>query len=703
MTSLRSGFSSCTPGPAPVRGTRGPLPLLATLFLAWLLGMPEARAQQVQWASKVVSTTSKRTEKKTDPYAPEKMLGQPDALPEGEENKNAWSPEKEDAKKEMVEVKMGRSLLCKQVVVVESFNPGSVTKIELVDTKDNRHTVYSNNNPGPQPDAFRVLSVKFEPGTYRTVGVVVTLNTAAVQGLQQLDAIGIADTHEPVTKRSLVIKKDIGFDTLMVNIGPCANTKYTEVRPMLSADGKLLYFARQESPDNMGGRDDGQDVWVCHLKDEKTQEWADAKNLGKPINQQGPNGVASVSADGNSLLLINKYQPSGGVTPDGASLSTRTKSGGWSFPKPLNILDWYNKDKEQVDFYMANSGKTLLIAAERDGTVGGLDLYVSFLQQFGIWSKPLNIGKSINTKGQEFAPFLAADDKTLYFASDGRGGYGKTDIFMTKRLDSTWTHWSTPKNLGANINSKTRDEYYSVSAQGKFAYLISDRTGVEKSRDIYRIQLEPEFRPEPVILVTGRVLDQNTQKPVAARVRYESLVTGEELGTAVTNPEDGTYTIVLPAGVTYGYMAEADGYLAVDENLDATKVNEYTIKQQDLYMVPFEVGQTIKLNNIFFEQSRHFLQKASYLELNRLAKLLRDYPTVEIILEGHTDGQGDAKLNLQLSVDRVNEVKRYLNSKGISKSRIATIGYGGTRPIASNAEEETRKLNRRVEFKITKK
>ena len=677
--------------------------LFGVLLALWFGPAFTAEAQQVQWAAKVVGASSQRTEKKTDPYAPEKVLKEPDALPEGEESKNAWSPAKEDSKKEEIEVKMAKSIICKQVVVVENFNPGSVIKIELVDTKGDRHTVYTNNNPGPLPDAFRVLSVKFEPTKYRAVGVVVTLNPAAVQGLQQLDAIGIADTHEPVTKRSLLVKKEIGFDTVMTNIGPAANTKYTEVRPMLSADGKLLYFARQNSPDNVGGRDDGQDVWVCRLKDEKTQEWADAKNLGKPVNQAGPNGVASVSADGNSLLLINKYQPNGTVTPEGASVSTRNKAGGWSFPKPINILDWYNKDKDQVDFYMANSGKTLLIAAEREGTAGGLDLYVSFLQQFGIWSKPLNIGKSVNTKGSEFAPFLASDDKTLYFASDGRGGYGKTDIFMTRRLDSTWTSWSTPKNLGANINSKDRDEYYTVSAQGKYAYLVSDRTGVEKSRDIYRIQLEPEFRPEPVILVTGRVLDQNTQKPVAARVRYESLVTGEELGTAVTNPEDGTYTIVLPAGITYGYMAEAENYLAVEENLDATQINEYTIKQQDLYMVPFEVGQTIKLNNIFFEQSRHFLQKASYLELGRLAKLLKDYPTVEIILEGHTDGVGDAKLNLQLSVDRVNEVKRYLTTKGIGKNRIATMGYGGTRPVASNAEEETRKLNRRVEFKITKK
>lgn len=679
------------------------LRLLALLLSGALL--PTAQAQQVQWASRVVSVSSQRTEKKNADYSPDKLLREPDALPEGEESKNAWSPAKEDSKKEIIEVRYAKSLPCKQVVVVENYNPGSVTKIEVVDTRNNKHTVYTNPSPGPLPESFRVLSVKFEAAKdWRVVGVIVTLNPAAVPGLQQIDAIAIADTHEPVVKRSITQRdQSLGFDTAMVNIGPCANTRYTEVRPLIAADGKTLFFARQESPDNVGGRDDGQDVWACKLKQELAQEWYDAKNLGKPVNTMGPNGVASVAADGNSLLLINQYKPDGTVVPEGASLSTRTKSGGWSFPKPINILDYYNKNKGQVDFYLANSGKTLLMSVERSDGMGELDLYVSFLQQFGIWSKPLNLGKSINTKGSEFAPFLASDDKTLYFATDGRGGYGKTDIFMSRRLDSTWTRWSPPKNLGPNINSKSRDEYYSVAASGKWAYLISDRTGVEGSRDIYRIQLEPQFKPEPVILVTGRVLDQNTNQPIAARVRYESLVTGEELGTATTNPEDGTYTIVLPAGVTYGYMAEADGYLAVDENLDATQINEYTVKQQDLYMVPFEVGQTIKLNNIFFDQSRYYLQKASYLELNRLAKILREYPTVEIILEGHTDNQGDEKLNLKLSTDRVNEVRRYLVSKGINKARIATMGYGGSRPVASNATEETRKQNRRVEFKITKK
>ena len=120
-------------------------------------------------------------------------------------------------------------------------------------------------------------------------------------------------------------------------------------------------------------------------------------------------------------------------------------------------------------------------------------------------------------------------------------------------------------------------------------------------------------------------------------------------------------------------------------------------------MVPFMVGQTVKLNNIFFQQSKYYLRTSSYPELARLMRIMRDYPTVEIKIGGHTDNQGDPALNLKLSIDRVNEVRKYLIGKGITPTRITTEGYGGTKPVASNDQEDTRALNRRVEFTITKK
>ncbi|RZK26764.1 MAG: OmpA family protein, partial [Hymenobacter sp.] len=305
--------------------------------------------------------------------------------------------------------------------------------------------------------------------------------------------------------------------------------------------------------------------------------------------------------------------------------------------------------------------------------------------------------------GADFAPFLASDDKTLYFASDGHGGYGKSDIFYSKRLDSTWTHWSAPRNLGPVVNSPDFDAYYTVSAAGDNAYLVSARNGTDGSKDIFRIALAPAFKPEVVTLVQGKVLDAVTKKPIRAIIHYENLVTGEEIGVAESSPVDGSYTIVLPAGVQYGYRAEAVDYIAENASLDATTANKYTEQQQDLFMVPFKVGQKVKLNNIFFPQSKYYLQPSSFPELLRLVKILRDYPTVEILIGGHTDNQGDPALNLKLSEDRVEAVKKYLVSKGIDAKRLSTKGFGGTEPIASNEQEETRRFNRRVEFTITKK
>ncbi len=453
----------------------------------------------------------------------------------------------------------------------------------------------------------------------------------------------------------------------------------------------------------MGGAKDGQDVWYSTVTNSEKKTFSPARNIGGPINTPGPNGLAAVSSDGKTAILISVYKPDGSLDPKGASITRRIATG-WSMPAKLEIEDFYNNDPENVDYALSTSGKVLLMAVDRNDSKGEQDLYVSFLNADGkTWGRPRNLGATVNTKKPEFAPFLGADGKTLYFASEGHGGYGKSDIFYCKRLDDTWTNWTKPRNLGASINSTDFDGYFTLSASGEDAYLVSARNGIEGSRDIFRISLTPQFKPEIVTLVRGRVLDAANKKPVAATIRYENLLTGEELGVAESNPTDGSYTIVLPTGVHYGYRAEATNYLAESDNLDVTDRTKYSEVEQDLYLVPFAVGQTIKLNNIFFTQSKYNLRENSYPELQRLIRTLKEYPAVEIKLEGHTDNQGDPSLNLKLSLDRVNEVKRYLVTKGIASSRIATEGFGDTKPIASNAEEETRKLNRRVEFRITKK
>lgn len=688
-----------------------------------LLAVP-AQAQKAFWASKVMAisgqvvalpqsaTPAQKAAAKAEakePYSADKVLGPPNALPLGQINNEAWIPKKEGPA-ESIEVRFTRSLVAQQVTVVESFNPGSITKIELVDTRNGRREVYKNDNPGPLPQLYRTLEVKCDPDPkHLTIGVVITMNTAKVEGVNQIDAIGIADVAQTQVKADFK-KVDEGakealFDSSLVNLGPNVNTRYVDTHPVISPDGRSLFFARQEHPGNVGGGNDPQDVWVSTLTSPTAKTWGPARNIGAPINTaDDPNGLASVSANGQLALLINIYLPDGHLEPKGCSLTKRTKTG-WSVPEKVEIEDFYNNDAEHVDFFLATSGKALLMAVDRNDGMGEQDLYVSFPVPGTkkTWTRPRNLGPNVNTKKDDFAPFLASDEKTLYFASEGRGGYGKSDIFYSKRLDDTWTNWSPPRNLGPTVNSPDFDAYYTVSAAGDDAYLVSARNGTDKSKDIFRIALAPAFKPEIVTLVRGRVLDAVTKKPLKAIIHYENLLTGEEIGTAETDPADGSYTIILPSGVQYGFRAEAPEYIAENSNLDLSTRDKYSEIKQDLYLVPFKVGQTVKLNNIFFQQSKYYLRNNSFPELTRLIRILKDYPTVEIKLSGHTDNQGDPVLNLKLSLDRVNEVKKYLTSHGINGGRITTEGFGDTKPVASNEQEETRALNRRVEFTITKK
>jgi outer membrane protein OmpA-like peptidoglycan-associated protein len=674
-----------------------------------LLAATSAQAQHVQWAARLVAVSSQKSEGK-DPFSPSQVLGVPNALPLGQISNDAWIPRKEGPN-EFIEVRFARSIAAQQVTIVENFNPGSITKVELVDTKGVHHEVYSNDNPGPLPEPSRTLEVKFPAAEYRTLGVVVRMNTAKVEGINQIDAIGIADVVSTMVKQAFTGEKgpeavkSTQFDSSLVNLGPNVNTRYVETHPVISPNGRTLYFARESNPDNVGGGRDPQDVFASALLSGKNKTWGLAKNVGGPVNTpDDPNGIASVSANGQNAILINIYNRDGTMDPLGCSLTKHTRMG-WTQPVPQVIKDFVNLDKEHVDFFLATSGKALLMAVERPDGLGGQDLFVSFPvpETNNTWTKPRNLGPNVNTAKSDFAPFLAADEKTLYFASEGRGGYGKSDIFYSKRLDDTWTNWSPPRNLGPVVNSPDFDAYYTISAAGQDAYLVSSRNGTNNSKDIFRISLAPAFQPEVVTLVTGKVLDVNTGKPIRAIIHYENLLTGEEIGVAETDPVDGSYTIVLPSGVQYGYRAEAKGYIAENANLDVTAKDKYSEQKQDLFLVPFNVGQTVKMNNIFFQQSKYYLTTNSYPELLRLIRIMKDYPTVEIKLSGHTDNQGDPALNLKLSQDRVNEVKKYLGTHGIKGERVTTEGFGDTKPIASNDQEETRAKNRRVEFTITKK
>jgi outer membrane protein OmpA-like peptidoglycan-associated protein len=210
-------------------------------------------------------------------------------------------------------------------------------------------------------------------------------------------------------------------------------------------------------------------------------------------------------------------------------------------------------------------------------------------------------------------------------------------------------------------------------------------------------------KPNPVVLIYGRVLNAKTNEPIEAEIKYENLSSGLEAGIANSNPNDGSYKIILPYGNNYGYSAKANGYYSVSENINLKKFSDYKEIEKNLYLAPIEIGEVVRLNNIFFDFNKYELKPESFPELDRIVKFLTDYPILEIELSGHTDNLGSHDYNQKLSENRANAVAEYLFTKGISRNRIMVIGYGETLPIDTNDTDEGRQKNRRVEFKILKK
>ncbi len=284
------------------------------------------------------------------------------------------------------------------------------------------------------------------------------------------------------------------------------NSQYPELGALVSPDGKTLYFSRYQDPNNIAGVKDEEDIWYAEWN-ETTNSWGEAKNIGAPLNNKYPNYINSISPDGNTLLLGNTYLANGKMA-NGLSLSHKTAEG-WSFPTEIKI-EGTNKNTNWAGSFLSANQKVLLLAYEQNkNTFGERDLYVSFIKEDNTWSKPINLGATINTKGMESSPFLAADDSTLYFTTDGIAGYGGNDIYVTRRLDDSWQKWTTPKNLGPVVNTDSHQSFFSVS-NGNI-YFSSEAEG-DGNLDLFKLTLPDHFKNSSDVKVPATIfagIDEN--------------------------------------------------------------------------------------------------------------------------------------------------------------------------------------------------
>ncbi len=475
------------------------------------------------------------------------------------------------------------------------------------------------------------------------------------------------------------------------NLGPMINTSFDEVYPIISPDGKALFFVRKDYPGNIDGPK--ADIWYSERMADGA--WSIARNIGTPLNNQGYNYVCHAFPDNNTLLLGNQYLSDGTQGP-GISISTRTTEG-WSVPRNQSIRDYRNKSRF-AEFTMDPTGRVLILSIHADQTHGERDLYICFRIDDSTWTAPENLPKPLNSDRDDITPFLAADGKTLYFSSARPGGFGSNDVYMSRRLDDSWRSWSEPQNLGYPINTPGWDAYYSVPASGEYAYLVSTLSGFGLS-DIFRTVLPKHEKPTPVLMITG-VTKNFDEKPVPARIYYQRLADTTQHGVAVAHPTTGAFTIALPAGEQWQFHAEYDGHYPISENIDLREMTEYREETRDLVLVPVVQGSTIRLNNIFFDFDMATLRSESVAELERLVRFLRSQPQMRIQISGHTDSVGTYEYNISLSQARAEAVVQYLITQGIASDRVFAKGYGEYFPIETNSSDEGRQRNRRVEFTI---
>lgn len=468
------------------------------------------------------------------------------------------------------------------------------------------------------------------------------------------------------------------------NLGDSINTAESEYFPSLTIDANELVFTRRLKGLN-------EDFFIST----KTNgQWSKAVPLSGNINTELNEGAQNISLDGKMLVFTGCNFPGGNGSCD-LYYSMKTPKG-WS--EPLNFGEPINTEFWESQPCLSPDKRFLYFTARDPNGLGGSDIWVSEHLPNGSWKNPVNLGPNINTPGNESCPFIHADNQTLYFTSDYLPGYGGSDLFVVRK-DSTG-NWGKPENLGYPINTIGDEGTLVVTADGKTAYYSSDMQDTKGQLDIYSFELREDIRPNRTLWVKGNVFDKKTKQPLPSLVELLDLKSGQAISKLQTD-ENGNYLITLPVGKDYAFNVNRKGYLFYSDNFSLSKNPVDSVYTKDIPLQPIEVNASIVLKNIFFDTKKFDLKPESMVELDKVVQLMKDNPTIKILISGHTDNVGKPQDNLTLSEKRAKAAINYLLYKGVRMERLQWKGFGATKPIADNKTEAGKAMNRRTELTVT--
>ncbi len=423
------------------------------------------------------------------------------------------------------------------------------------------------------------------------------------------------------------------------------------------------------------------------------------EEMPEPFNINDNEGGATLTADNNTLYYtvcrydkVKKYQNCDIYVSENIA-------GSWSpihsVSNKINLPgSWESQPSISAD------GRTLYFVSDRSDGFGGYDIYRAVKGDDGTWSTPVNLGPQINSKGNEKSPFIHPDGKTLYFSSDGWPGLGGYDIFFTKLNENG--SWSKPKNIGYPINSPEDEIGFFVSTDGTLGFFASNKFAGKGGWDLYSFDLYDAARPEKVLFIKGTVKSESSAEPVKARIELQNLET-KRVSQIPLDTNTGNYVAITPFTSDYIMTVKQEGHVYESKYIAKVDTTFKTPARLDIEMKPIELNKSYRINDIYFPFNSSDLTAESKVVLDQLISFLSENSTICIQIQGHTDNIGNDATNLKLSENRAKSVYGHLLSNGIAGNRVTYKGYGKTMPVASNDTEEGRARNRRTVFVITRK
>ncbi len=497
------------------------------------------------------------------------------------------------------------------------------------------------------------------------------------------------------------------------NLGSFVNSEWPDYAPVLNEDETLLIFTTRRKEGNLNEDvfEDNfpyEDIFISRKVNE---QWGRAENMGQVINTPFFDSNLGLSPDASKLYI---YKDNNG----GDIYYSELQSGGtYSSPEPLG--EQINSSFTEKSVSVSPNETLLFFSSDRPGGFGGLDIYLSQLQDDGTWGPSQNLGEDINTEYDEDGPFVDWDGKTLYFSSKGGKGMGGFDIFKTI-YDKSTNSWSEIQNVGYPINTPDNDIFFVSTKDGKRGYYASVREDGLGYDDIYmitvpdlseRAQLEVEVVQQPEepaaeiipVILTVKVQEAGSSRPLDARVGARTRGGGTIVNSSKGGTGQYTFSMNFVEATAITLSVELSGYAFQNLNLEIPAASSSARNlNRTISLKKLVVGTRSVLRNIYFDFDKIRFGDASYTELNKLENMMAQNSSINLEISGHTDNVGTEEYNMQLSQRRAGAVVDYLVGKGIDSRRVRAVGYGRGKPLASNDDEqEGREINRRVEFKVT--